>query len=67
MRAFFATRSSHRPFRVVATTAILGYGFPETSFHKAMSAGPVDLIAVDAGSIDPGPYYSSMSSVIFAS
>lgn len=57
MRAFFATRSSHRPFRVVATTAILGYGFPETSFHTAMSAGPVDLIAVDAGSIDPGPYY----------
>jgi hypothetical protein len=51
------TAKTARPFRVVATTAILGYGFPKTSFQKAMSNGKVDLLAVDAGSIDPGPYY----------
>ena len=44
-------------FRIVAPTAILGYGFPEASFNTAMSSGRVDLVAVDAGSIDPGPYY----------
>jgi hypothetical protein len=46
-----------RPFRILASTAILGYGFPETSFNTAMASGPVDCIAVDAGSIDPGPFY----------
>jgi hypothetical protein len=49
--------STTRPFRVLATTAILGYGFPESSFQSALKAGQIDLIAVDAGSIDPGPYY----------
>jgi len=34
--------------------AILGYGFPEESFRRGMEKGP-DLIAVDAGSTDPGP------------
>ena len=55
-------RAVKRPFRVVATTAILGYGFPESSFRAAMAEGPVDLIAVDAGSIDPGPYYLATKS-----
>ena len=44
-------------FRILAPTAILGYGFPKTSFDAALAAQPIDLIAVDAGSIDPGPYY----------
>jgi len=44
------------PFKVLSPTAILGYGFPEESFLKGMAEGP-DLIAVDAGSTDPGPYY----------
>ena len=47
-------------FRIVAPTAILGYGFPERSYLRALadtSAPRVDLVAVDAGSIDPGPYY----------
>lgn len=42
--------------KVLSPTAILGYGFPETSFAAAMGLSP-DVIAVDAGSSDPGPYY----------
>jgi len=43
-------------FKVLSPTAILGYGFPEKSFQRGMEKCP-DLIAVDAGSTDPGPYY----------
>ena len=43
-------------FRVLAPTAILGYGFPESSFIAGMKRKP-HVIAVDAGSTDPGPYY----------
>ena len=43
-------------FRVLAPTAILGYGFPLESFKAGMERQP-HLIAVDAGSTDPGPYY----------
>ena len=43
-------------FRVLAPTAILGYGFPEASFIEGMKRKP-HVIAVDAGSTDPGPYY----------
>ncbi len=43
-------------YRVLSTTAILGYGFPVTSFEEGMKRNP-HLIAVDAGSSDPGPYY----------
>ncbi len=43
-------------FKVLSPTAILGYGFPESSFCRGMEYKP-DLIAVDAGSSDPGPYY----------
>ena len=45
-----------KPFKVLSPTAILGYGFPEASFLRGMEEGP-DLIGVDAGSTDPGPYY----------
>ena len=45
-----------KPFKVLSPTAILGYGFPEASFLMGMEEEP-DLIAVDAGSTDPGPYY----------
>jgi len=48
--------SVHREFKVLSPTAILGYGFPEQSFKKGLERKP-DLIAVDAGSTDPGPYY----------
>ena len=43
-------------FRILSTTAILGYGFPLASFEEGMKRNP-HLIAVDAGSTDPGPYY----------
>ncbi|MDA8228067.1 MAG: acyclic terpene utilization AtuA family protein [Desulfitobacterium hafniense] len=41
---------------VLSTTAILGYGFPISSFEEGMKRNP-DVLAVDAGSTDPGPYY----------
>ena len=43
-------------YRILSATAILGYGFPESSFEEGMKRNP-HLIAVDAGSTDPGPYY----------
>ncbi|MDL2300342.1 DUF1446 domain-containing protein [Clostridiaceae bacterium OttesenSCG-928-D20] len=43
-------------FKILSATAILGYGFPIESFERGMAKKP-DLIAVDAGSTDPGPYY----------
>ena len=43
-------------FRILATTAILGYGFPIESFEEGLKRKP-HLIAVDGGSTDPGPYY----------
>lgn len=43
-------------YRVLSPTAILGYGFPEASFQEGLRRNP-DVIAVDAGSTDPGPYY----------
>lgn len=42
--------------RMVSTAGILGYGFPESSLRAAMERG-VDMVGVDAGSTDPGPYY----------
>lgn len=49
-------KHADKEFRVLSTTAILGYGFPEASFMAGMRRNP-HLIAVDAGSTDPGPYY----------
>ncbi len=43
-------------FRILSATAILGYGFPIASFEAGLARKP-DLIAADAGSTDPGPYY----------
>ena len=44
------------PIRILSPTAILGYGFPEAAFAAGLHKDP-DVIAVDAGSTDPGPYY----------
>ncbi|MEM7407591.1 MAG: acyclic terpene utilization AtuA family protein [Pseudomonadota bacterium] len=41
---------------VIVANGMLGYGFREESLHDAVAAG-IDLIAVDAGSSDPGPFY----------
>ena len=48
--------TNNEEFRVLSPTAILGYGFPESSFKRGIERRP-HLIAVDAGSTDPGPYY----------
>lgn len=45
-----------REMKVLSPTAILGYGFPVDSFKKGLEKEP-DIIAVDGGSTDPGPYY----------
>jgi hypothetical protein len=45
-----------KSLKILSPTAILGYGFPEESFMRGIEMEP-DVIAVDAGSIDPGPYY----------
>lgn len=45
----------HSEFRIVSH-GMLGYGFPASSIDRAVEIG-IDLIAVDAGSTDPGPYY----------
>lgn len=45
-----------REMRILAPTAILGYGFPEESFNRGLALKP-HVIAVDGGSTDPGPYY----------
>ena len=47
---------AQKRFKVLSPTAILGYGFPLNSFARGMEERP-DLIAVDGGSTDPGPYY----------
>lgn len=45
-----------KEIKVLSPTAILGYGFPVASFQAGLARRP-DIIAVDAGSTDPGPYY----------
>ena len=50
------TRSRSSFTKVYAPEGMLGYGFPEPSLQAALAWGP-DLIAVEAGSTDPGPYY----------
>ena len=43
-------------YRLLSPCAGLGYGFPERSFREAMKL-KLDMIAVDCGSMDAGPYY----------
>ena len=43
-------------FRLLSTSGLLGYGFPEASLRAGMARKP-QMIGVDGGSTDPGPYY----------
>lgn len=43
-------------FQQLSTSGLLGYGFPEASLAAGMAREP-DMIGVDGGSTDPGPYY----------
>ncbi|MCE2761612.1 MAG: DUF1446 domain-containing protein [Acetobacteraceae bacterium] len=45
-----------KEIRLLSTSAILGYGFPEASLQAGMARAP-NVIGVDGGSVDPGPYY----------
>lgn len=45
-----------KELRILSPSGIVGYGFPEESFLAGIALKP-DLIACDAGSTDPGPYY----------
>jgi hypothetical protein len=43
-------------YRLLSASGLLGYGFPETSLEAGLAREP-DMIGVDGGSTDPGPYY----------
>ena len=43
-------------FRLLSTSGLLGYGFPEESLTTGMAREP-HMIGVDGGSTDPGPHY----------
>jgi hypothetical protein len=47
---------SDQELRIVAPTAIVGYGFQESSLERVLRMDP-HLIACDGGSTDPGPNY----------
>lgn len=47
---------SGKPVKVLTPTGTLGYGFGAEALARGMSLGPA-VIAVDAGSTDPGPFY----------
>ncbi|WP_199185880.1 acyclic terpene utilization AtuA family protein [Streptomyces carminius] len=46
--------------RVLAPTGMLGAGFPEATVERGLALG-ADVISVDAGSTDSGPYYLGSS------
>ena len=50
---------SEPELRIIAPTAIVGYGFKESSLERALKKDP-HLIACDGGSTDPGPNYLGM-------
>ncbi|MEM9681763.1 MAG: acyclic terpene utilization AtuA family protein [Pseudomonadota bacterium] len=43
-------------YRLLSTSGILGYGYPEESLERGIEMG-VDMLGVDGGSVDPGPHY----------
>src|SRR5580692_8555997 len=45
-----------KEIRLLSTSAILGYGFPEASLRAGLDRRP-HVIGVDGGSVDPGPHY----------
>ena len=53
-----------KEFKILSPNGILGYGFPEDSFNIGIAQKP-DLIAVDAGSTDPGAIKAALPGVTF--
>ena len=52
-------------YRLLSTSGLLGYGFPEASLKAGLARDP-HLIGVDGGSTDPGPYYLGSGKPQFA-
>ena len=50
---------SDQELRIISPTAIVGYGFQESSLERMLEKNP-HLIACDGGSTDPGPNYLGM-------
>lgn len=48
--------STSRECRVLVPSGVLGSGCPQDAFDRGLTLGP-DVIAVDAGSTDSGPFY----------
>lgn len=46
--------------KVLAPTGMLGAGFPEATIERGLALG-ADVISVDGGSTDSGPYYLGAS------
>jgi len=57
--------AAQREVKILVPTSILGAGFRVESLQRGMSWGP-DVIACDAGSTDPGPYYLGSGELYFA-
>ncbi|MBP2472541.1 hypothetical protein JOF53_001413 [Crossiella equi] len=49
------------PVRVLSPTGMLGAGFPASSIDRGLALG-ADVLSVDAGSTDSGPYYLGSAS-----
>jgi len=47
---------SGESLRVISLNGLLGYGYPRASLERALEMRP-DVVGVDAGSTDPGPFY----------
>lgn len=56
-----AGMSTGLPTRLLTPIGMLGYGYPEADFWACVEAG-VDVIVVDSGSTDPGPYMLGLGS-----
>ena len=50
-----------KEIRLLSTSAILGYGFPEASLKAGLERDP-HMIGVDGGSVDPGHIISAPAS-----
>ena len=47
---------SRNSMTVLAPLGMLGYGIPSRSMERGLARDPA-VLALDAGSTDPGPYY----------
>lgn len=44
-------------FKILSPSPIVGYGFEKASLAFGTAMGDLDVVACDAGSTDPGPFY----------